>query len=328
MKLTAIASVIFLTLAATGCLSTSHRIPHSALVELSRLPPDIRGDRVRVIQGYAGDEGPPPAPAVQANTGIVVIDGGGGGPGPSADSGGPRPAKLAKMDAKDAKALIIVAVAAALLLAVTEGARYDGWVKLHPMYPIHLYGPNGEYTWVPLAQLDEETANWASRAYVREGEGPWRALGRAPLDRVGFTYGVLMGGGQVPSVDGARTPGFLGHIQLGVWPSQEVGIQLDTAFAWRDDLMQNTTLDTRYALELDLMPFRAGSMHFGAYGQAGFSTRLEDSPMGNDSSSWLYGGGAMVQLELTTRLAITARAGITSAHDMSLEEAVIGLSIY
>ncbi len=326
-KLAPVALVVALLTAASGCLSTAHRIPRAELMALAQKPPESRGDRVRVIQAWAGDEGPPRAPAVDSGAHVYV------GVGVDGDVGGPivnhvASPQAAKLQAHESKDWIILAALLAITLAATEGARYDGWVRLHPMYPIHLYGPNGEYTWVPLAQLDPQTAAWAQRAYVREGEGPWTALGRAPLDRVGFTYSVLLGAGQIPSVDGARTPGFLGHLQLGVFPAKTVGLLFDLGLGWRDDLAANTTYDARYALELQAVPFAAGPFHFGGFGQLGFATRLEDAPGGRDSSSTLFGGGAMLQIELTTRLAITARAGLTNTHGENLEEALVGLSIY
>ena len=103
------------------------------------------------------------------------------------------------------RALLVGAAAvAAVALAVTEGARYDGWVRLHPMHPVHLYGPGG-YRVMPLAWVDPETAAWSTRAVVRPNEGPWQPLGRAPLDRHGFTYSVLGGAGQVVSGDDNTT---------------------------------------------------------------------------------------------------------------------------
>src|SRR5690606_27728348 len=119
-------------------------------------------------------------------------------------------------------------------LVFTEGTRYDGWVGLHPMHPVHLYGPGGEYTWMPLAHLTPEVAAWADAAVVRQEEGPWRQLGRAPLNRRGLTYSLLLGGGEVSLIGDDPQPGFAGHIQFGFFPTQEVGVQLDLGFGWAE----------------------------------------------------------------------------------------------
>ncbi len=325
MRSTLLAALLATTTLVTGCLSTAHRVPRGELVRLSQIPPEQRGERVRVTQAWAGDEGPPPAPAVDshAHVGVVVYSDGG------YSSGGPaRGLPSAKNAKADSKFWFVVAVAAAIGLAVTEGMRYDGWVKLHPMHPIHLYGWNGEYTWVPLAQLDPQTASWAARAYVREGEGPWTALERAPLDRVGFTYSVLLGTSDFPARTGEDPPGFMGHIQLGVFLSQEVGLLWDTANGWTKNNLDQTVFESRNALELDLLPFSAGKIHGGGFGQIGYGYRIEDGYHGSDDESYFYGFGGILQLELTTRLALTGRFGITHIHDIVTKDITLGVSIY
>jgi len=311
-------------LLASGCLSTTHVIPRGELEALARRPPEARGQRVRVLQGFEGDDEPPPAPAVGSNTSVVV------GvsvplpvPGPAIGHGG----GLGSAKAEKARWWLVVAAVTAVGLAATEGARYDGWVALHPMHPVHLYGPGGEYAWRPLAQIDPQTAAWARKAFVREGEGPWTRLARAPLDRRGLTYSMLVGVARLPSADGSEDRGFLGHIQVGGFPGQGVGVLLDVAMGWRATASGRTVYDTRTAGELELLPVQAGILHLGAFGQAGFATRFEDGLKSGDNSV-LFGGGALLQLELTTRLAVTGRAGVSFVHDESASEITVGVSIY
>jgi hypothetical protein len=307
---------------AGGCLSNTHRIPKGDLVVLAQVPPEQRGRRVRVIQGFAGDEGPPEAPAVRAGAVIVIAPS--PGPGPvGRPSGAP-----ARLQARESKAWIALAAIAALGLTFSEGIRYDGWVELHPMHPVHLYGPYGEYFWRPLAQIDPQTAAWASRAFVREGEGPWRPLGRAPLDRVGLTYSLLLGASELPSVDESERRGFMGHIQIGGFPIQELGILLDFGLAWGENELGATVSDTRNALELQLIPLRAGLVHAGGFVQGGFAQRLQDGPGGGGESDLLYGGGALLQIDLTTRLALTGRAGVAFVYDEQVTDFTVGLSVY
>jgi len=195
------------------------------------------------------------------------------------------------------------------------------------MHPVHIYGPNGEYGWVPLAQLDPDTAAWASRAYVRPEEGPWTPLGRAPLNRQGWTYSVLLGAGEIPSTTGSTDAGFLSHIQIGHFFTGDVGALFDIGLGWREDETAATVFTSRFSLELQVLPLTAGIIHAGGYGQVGTAALFDDGP-GEDYKSSLYGGGGILQLELTTRLAITARAGITVVHDEQVSDLTVGLSIY
>src|SRR5690606_31876438 len=248
-------------------------------------------------------EDPPPAEPVPADgsthvsVGVVTPV---HGPAPA-----PRPLSTtsAKSASDRAAFWIIVAAAAAVGLAATEGARYDGWVELHPMHPVHLYGWDGQYRQMPLAYVAPGGATWSRRAVVRDSDGSWRPLGRAPLDRAGWTYSVLLGSGQTP-LPGTRARGFASHIQLGRFVTQEVGLLLDFGLGWSQDERGDMIYDSRSAVELQVMPVDAGIVHAGVFGQLGVGYRLDDRVEGLDRRGYFYGGGAMLQLELTTRLAV------------------------
>src|SRR5687767_5593315 len=92
-----------------GCLSNTHRVPKGELMMLAQVPPAEHGRRVRVIQGFAGDEGPPEAPAVHVGVAVVVTPGPSYGGGPARRT--PTPAKAQSMDSKG---WIVVAAIAAL----------------------------------------------------------------------------------------------------------------------------------------------------------------------------------------------------------------------
>jgi hypothetical protein len=327
----------------TGCPSTNHRISHSELLELSHRPPGARGERVRVVQSLGdADEPPQPAPPVRAGVAVYVA-------APIWVGGSPRYHRhgtssvyrradgsvvrrssrgdVARAKKDEAKAWLIIAAVAAGALALTEGIRYDGWVRLHPMHPVHLWGPYGEYTWMPLAHVTPDVAQWAHHGSVRDVEGPWQPLGRAPLNRRGFTYSLLLGAGQVPLLGDDPTAGFLGRFQLGFYPTRQLGIQADIAYNWTEDERGATIFDGRYSLEADFLPFSAGKIHAGGYGQIGFAS-LSDDGVSFDELDTLFGGGGLLQLELTTRLALTARAGVVAVHDEALFEFTGGVSIY
>ncbi len=328
-------SLLCAALTSAGCLSSTHKISRSELNRLAQTNPDTRAERVKVVQGFAMTaEDPPEAPHVHSHT-VVVVDSpvqvrhrARPYPKPSrgVHIGKPTSVKAAKKASTDAAALLIAAGAIGVGLAATEGARFNGWVNLHPMHPVHLYGPNGEYTWVPLAQLDPDTAAWASKAFVRSEEGPWQTLERTPLNRRGWNYSMLLGTGEIDNgLDAGR--GFLGRIQVGYFPVHEVGVLADLGLGWRDDSQGETIYESRLALELQAFPLQAGRFHGGLFGQGGVSNLSSDST-GTASESQLLGGGGIFQYDLTTYLALTARAGVTYAHDQTSSELTLGLSIY
>ena len=348
-----------LALSPSGCMSNTHVIPKKDLAALSTVHPEQRGERVRVIQGLSGAESPPEAPRARGGAVVVVHapiwvggtprarsrprtsgptrTGPGGatrtGPGGASRTGGPAPTRsrhsqTGKAHKHSAKAWLVVAGTVAAALAFTEGMRYDGWVRLHPMHPVHLYGPGGTYTWMPLAHVTPDVAAWSQKAFVRPHEGPWEELGRAPLNRKGWTYAVLLGASEIQRRgDVDPTAGFLGHIQIGNFPTREFGVLLDIGFGWADDDLDRTTFDARYAIELEYLPLSAGRLYAGGFGQVGIASRLDDSAQHDESSS-LLGGGGLLQLELTTRLALMLRAGVTALHGETASELGLGLAVY
>src|SRR5215831_2357650 len=148
-----------LSLAASGCVSQTYRISQDELARLAATPPEQRGQSVRVVQDLTTADDPPEAQPVTTTTQIVIVPrvdivvGGpprpiGPGPrpeGPAAGGGGGRSPTFGKGDDAKAQAILYLALAAsaAIVLAATEGSRYDGYVELHPMMPVHLWGPGG-----------------------------------------------------------------------------------------------------------------------------------------------------------------------------------------
>jgi len=222
----------------------------------------------------------------------------------------------------------VIAATALVVAAAVEGSRDDGYVQLHPMHPLYLFGLDGSRAVMPLAELDPDSAAFSRFAIVRSNEGPWHWLGRAALDREGWTYAMFGGIGTYQSADGSKASGTATTIQLGFFPEQHVGVVANWFFGWRNNNELQTLFETRYTLELQGYLAQAGALHFGLYGGGGGATRLEDGVVGGNSSSLALQGGALVQLDFNTRLALTARIGQTYAHDERMSEAMLGLSVY
>jgi hypothetical protein len=324
-----------------GCATNSYQIPSTDLQRLSQTPPEQRGERVRVIEEISESSAPPAervdgstevilVPHVHVSTGVRVgghrgggVRGGGGG---SSSSGG---------DAADGKAaaiaVLVLAATALVLVAAVEGSRFDGWAKLHPMHPVHLTGHDGSYRVMPLAWIDPQTAAATEEAIVRKDEGPWLELEAAPLTRTGLTYGMYGGSGSLRSVNGEKELGPAFSVQFGYFPTQQIGVLANIFFGWRDNVVNETLYESRYTLELQAMPVSAGPFHAGLYGGAGFAYRFEDGTKlrtTNEPGSTALTGGAMFQLELHTRIALTARFGLAKAHGERMSDILVGLSVY
>jgi hypothetical protein len=342
----ALAVVLAGSLLASGCAVNSYRIPTSELTRLSHAPPEARGQHVRVIQEIVASDVPAAQP-VTGETQIVIIPevnvsgsvhsghvGGRGGGGIGGLGGG----KIggAGNDGKAAAVAVLFLAATALVTAaIIEGTRFDGYAQLHPMHPVHLIGRDGGYQVMPLAWIDASTAAWADKAVVRPSEGPWLSLDRAPLSREGLSYGLYGGTGSLRSADGALEMGPAWTIQLGVFPTQQLGIFASLFFGWRDNRYGATLFETRTTAELQYLPVQLGILHAGLYGGLGIAHRIEDAikllgdrVIAGDQTTGAFVGGAMFQLDVNTRIALTARLGFAQAHDERMHDAIFGISVY
>jgi hypothetical protein len=352
---------------AAGCGTTTYEIPRAELARLAAMPPEQRGQHVRVIQQFSEADVGDPQP-IYKETPVVLFPqpwlegpdrrnyrdrwsgdfsnlgngnwhasgghGGGGSHGGGHGGGGGSGGFHLGGGGGDgrAEAIVILAAAAIVLVASAEieGSRYDGYAQLHPMQPVYLFGKDGGTAMMPLAWIDPDTAQWADRAIVRSSEGPFRELGRAPLDREGFTYALLGGVGSYKSVDGSVANGPASSIQFGYFFNQRVGLVATTFLGWRDNATGQTLFDSRYTLEVQGYPVELGRVHLGLYGGAGAAYRWEDYGPNTygDAGSAAVVGGALVQLDINTRVALTGRLGMTDAHDELMTDALFGLSVY
>ena len=348
-------TALALLLALPGCLSSVYSVPKSELARLAALPPDQRGAAVRVTQELEPSDDPEPADPgseLLLETGLAVgvavggpsepsrrrttytrRDGGprrgggsgnaaagssGGGSGGGDGSGDHERGDDSSDDASSvalAAVLVVGSVIVGGVLAASEGARFDGWAALEPNHPVHLVGPNGEQGWVPLSKLDAGVAAWADEALVVEDEGAIVPLERAPLDRVGFTFGLDLGAASTP-VSGAPSSlawGFASRVSLGAYPLQWLGFDIGLGMLFADTNDDgDTDVEWRPDLEARVVPLAVGPVHLGAYGRIGLVAGGEAARDGaaRELDGWLAGGGALLELELTTRLALLARGGV------------------
>lgn len=346
---------------AAGCLSDTYTIDRNELARLSRTPPDDRGLRVRATQDLSFSSEPPPAEAspplrtdVELTVALSIAAGTHhhpsphrqavavsrpGEPGGAEGSTGGGESEGSSSEGGDgdgggadvALAVVMVAASAGIgvALAVTEGSRYDGWLALGREHPVHLEGPNGEEVWVPLAGLDPGLAEWATEARISELEGPTTLLGRAPLDRQGLTFGFELGLAETGSVDRTGSLGFASRTTFGWFPIHEIGVLAGLGVG-----VTGQTVEWRPHLELQAYPLAIDRFHAGLYVQGGYAAGSEDVADGPNASldGWYWGGGGLVQIDVTTRLAITFRGGVAVLTDpgetMVAPEGLIGIAVY
>jgi hypothetical protein len=130
------------------------------------------------------------------------------------------------------------------------------------------------------------------------------------------------------SGDGSKALGTATAIQLGYFPAQQVGVVGTIFFGWRDNAAGGTLFESRYTAELQGYPVVAGPLHLGLYGGGGAAYRWDDGIPGGNGGGLALLGGSMLQLDINTRIALTARLGVTRAHGEQMSDALIGLSVY
>ncbi len=245
----------------------------------------------------------------------------GGVPGRAAPTtpGGPRSPtaggnKLGGGNSKNDLAALIIAVAlvATVGMAATEGARYDGSVAMYPWQPVHLKDAGGQEREIPLAQITPADVASTSQAVVMDDEGwGFMRLGRRPLDRQGFAFKMDLGALH-SSTSALSANGFGTNIQFGYFPHRTFGLLGAWAFSAGSDADGKSYYRNNLAIEAQVFPTSVWRLHLGGFGHGG--VQYADDAGGGTRRGAAFGGGLILELALTTRLALTARADYTSAH--------------
>jgi hypothetical protein len=207
--------------------------------------------------------------------------------------------------------LVVVAVLATVGMIATEGARFDGNVAMYPWQPVHLKDGNGQVREIPLAEITAADVATTSEATIADDEG-WgiMRLGRRPLDRKGFAFKMELG--FFESASSALDAGGLGmNLQLGFFPHHMVGLLGSWSIAGGSDAQSNSFSRNNLAFEAQFFPLGVWRMHLGGFGHVG-NQWAHDADLGTRDGLAL-GGGAILEIALTTRLALSFRADYTTA---------------
>ena len=237
---------------------------------------------------------------------------------------------------KELKAALAIAVVAGVAvgvgLAVTEGARYDGWVAVHPQHPVHLMGNGSSHRVVGMDQLSLTDMRPDETAVIvrHEGAGMW-LLGRAPLNREGVTYGFDIGTSRIPMLNGRISSLTGGAFRVGLYPNAWLGILpgLDLAFGTFDN--DGASVVTPQ-VQIVAAPAHIWRLHFGVFGEVGWSWANFDALQESlDPSGTRLGAGILLQWEITTRLALDFRwtnRWLPRGGTVTTSSFTTGLSIY
>jgi hypothetical protein len=217
-----------------------------------------------------------------------------------------------------------MAVGAATGLAVTEGLRYDGHVQLHPQQPVHLRESGGERP-IPLAALTPADVAGSDEAVVMDDEAwGFRFAGRRPLDRHGLAFKVELG--SLTSLCACYSAaGLASNIQFGYFPHHRAGILGTLTLGGGTSALAHTFQRHSANLEVQVFPLSWWRLHLGAFGHGG--VQLASDEFGERSGPAL-GGGVLLEIALTTRLALSGRWDYTSARTAPEDNGWAGTSIF
>jgi hypothetical protein len=322
---------------ALGCTSNEYVIPHEELARLAATPSPERGARVRVVQDLGQRRSEPVPPTTEddgdevrvdlsdsgrpAGRGNVSINGGGGGRSTSGGHVGGGGGHLSggahigggggggNGDAVLVAIVVVVAVVVAIGLVSSEGVRFDGYVAMSPEQPVHLRAANGQQATIPVSELSPGWVAGTVEAKVMDDEGfGLRRLEDLPLDRRGATF-KLDSGTIAFDFAGATLAGPAMNVQAGYFFTRKLGLLANLGLAGGS---ATGGLVPRHALGLELQgfPLAWGRVHLGAFGGGGMAiTEVLVGSTPTYISGPSVGGGALAELDLTSRLALTLRAG-------------------
>jgi len=248
--------------------------------------------------------------------GVPTGGGGGGGLGLPSPSGGGN-GNGAEILVIIAVVAIVAATAATISLAASEGMRFEGHAELAPEQLVYLKGGYGEEV-VPLGELTPEQATRADSAIVKDDEGyGMRRLDHAPLERKGGVFRFDLGAGMFTLGD-ARASGVSAHIQAGAYVTSTFGIVFDVGLGsgtvdpcCSGPLATGGSLSRHsFGLEAQALPLGLGPLHMGAFAGGGIAVA---GAAGAYESGPMASGGALLELDLTSHLALAVRGGASTA---------------
>ncbi|HLK88848.1 MAG TPA: hypothetical protein VKZ18_03080 [Polyangia bacterium] len=258
--------------------------------------------------GRAGSWSPAGGPS-QAWRPAAPHPAGGGGSGSGLHLGGGGGGGGGNGDAIIVVVIVVVAVAVCIGLVSSEGVRFDGFVAMAPGQPVHLRDASGHETTISVGEISDGWAAATVEAKVMDDEGSGiRRLDSAPLDRRGGAF-KLDAGTMTFAVAGVPATGPAMNVQAGYFFTRHVGLLANLGLAGVG-VPQGLVPRHALGLELQAFPVALGPLHLGLFGNGGMA--LTKALVGGTPtyvSGPSVGGGALAELDLTSRMALALRAG-------------------
>jgi hypothetical protein len=205
--------------------------------------------------------------------------------------------------------IVVVAAVVAIGLVSSEGVRFDGYVAMSPDQPVHLRDASGQQTTISVGELSSGWVEGTVEAKVMDDEGfGILRLERAPLDRRGGTF-KLDSGTIAFDVAGVAAVGPAMNVQAGYFFTRRIGLLANLGLGGVG-VPQGLVPRHAVGLELQAFPLALGPVHLGLFGNGGMAlTKVLVGSTPSYVSGPSVGGGALAELDLTSRLALTLRAG-------------------
>jgi hypothetical protein len=232
----------------------------------------------------------------------------GGGGGGGGNGGGEALILLAVV-------LAAIAVVATVSLVASEGMRFDGTAQMSPWQPVHLKQRGGGELVMALGDLSPVALEGVVEAKVMDDEGYGiRTLEHRRLDRCWAPTFKLDAGSMTFSRGGGDThTGFIGNMQFGLFVRPWLGLLLTTGVGGAGDGYGATISRHTFGFEAQSLPAALGPVQLGGFanvGAAAIASTATNAPIewGN-----AFGGGFLGELQVTSRMALTLRAGANLA---------------
>lgn len=244
---------------------------------------------------------------------------------------------------KAAAAVVIaatVAVTAVVTISATEGARFDGTMRVPKDQPVLLVHQDGTRSWQALQTLASSDLDGIAYGAVAGFEKDTWLGRRNPLSRQGWVYQTELGAASLKGVRGRRWNAFSGRLALGYMPTNNWGLLLGGAFTSGQNplaaagesssaVSDEQVVEVQTYLQADWWPLQWSRLHIGPYATVGQAWALSNYEQRDLVESGLFAGaGAALQLDWTTSLAVTLRLGSSLLPSFDREATALGLDGY
>ena len=211
--------------------------------------------------------------------------------------------------------LAAIAVVMAISLVSSEGLRFDGIAQMSPWQPVHLKQAGGGELTIALGDLTPVTLLGVTEGKVMDDEGYGiRTLDHLRLDRTWAPVFKLDAGSMTFARSDAVHSGFVSDMQFGLFVRPWLGLLLTAGVGGAGDEYGATLTRHTFGFELQSLPLAAGPFQFGGYVNVGYAA-IASTAQGSGAAEWgnAIGGGLLGELQVTSRLALTLRAGANEA---------------